>query len=141
MIFITLTQYWQVLYPMGHNPYGSNECKIHWNCNWNCTVLNSWSAVCNTVTKFLYVTCHVCDMTNQHNMQTLFHWNMGTYQKILKLLQKFWAPISIFWWVMVATDRHTEACTRRLLSNKDAPNPVINEESNSFLICSYFCQN
>jgi hypothetical protein len=33
MTFVTLTLYWQVPYPTGHNPYGSNECKINW--NWN----------------------------------------------------------------------------------------------------------
>jgi len=25
MIFVTLFMYWQVPYPTGHNPYGSNE--------------------------------------------------------------------------------------------------------------------
>ena len=31
MIFVTLFLYWQVPYRTGHNPYGSNECKINWN--------------------------------------------------------------------------------------------------------------
>jgi len=30
MIFVTLFLYWQVPYPTGHNPKGSNERKINW---------------------------------------------------------------------------------------------------------------
>jgi len=39
MIFVTLFLYWQVPYSMGHNPYGSNECKINW-MNWMLIFVN-----------------------------------------------------------------------------------------------------
>jgi hypothetical protein len=33
IVIVTLTVYWQVLYPTGHNFHGFDECKINW--NWN----------------------------------------------------------------------------------------------------------
>jgi hypothetical protein len=30
-IFVNLFLYWQFPYRMGHNPYGSNGCKVNWN--------------------------------------------------------------------------------------------------------------
>jgi len=66
MIFVTLFLYWQVPYPTGHNPYGSNEHKINW--NWNTMHVLETKENCISVK----LTVFIADIFSQNKSSAIY---------------------------------------------------------------------